>query len=364
MKKIIPFIISGIIILITIISSIIIINIPKKTKDVSSKMYDTNLINFVEEEIIIVDLSELEDENVVEEELEPIDEEKIKKEAKQTTNTTMPYYIRVNCQAQVVNIYKKDDDENYTIPVKAMICSTGSSTPKSGIYSMPGRRTRWRNLYGGVTGQYVTNIVGAILFHSVPYLTYGDNGSLEYWEYDKLGTAASMGCVRLTVRDAKWIYENCGAGTQVEFYYDSNPGPFGKPSAKKISSNESCRDWDPTDPDSDNPWINYKEPENEKQNQINNVVENKIENKVENKIENKVSNVVENKIENEKTNKTKTNNVNTDNGKNNTVKNNEVKKENTTTTVKTNTTKKDNEVVKTNTTKKENIKANVTSNTI
>jgi len=83
-----------------------------------------------------------------------------------------------------------------------------------------------------------------------------DPSSLEYEEYDKLGTSASAGCVRLTVEDAKWIYDNCGTNTQVEFYQDENPGPFGKPEAMKISDNIDLRNWDPTDPNENNPWIN------------------------------------------------------------------------------------------------------------
>ena len=136
-----------------------------------------------------------------------------------------------------------------------MVCSTGTATPKSGIYSIPGRWP-WGTLFGNVYGQYCIKITGNILFHSVPYLKRGDPGSLEYWEYDKLGTTASAGCVRLTVSDVLWLYNNCPNGTKVEFYSSSDPGPLGKPSAQKISGNEICRNWDPTDPNPNNPWKN------------------------------------------------------------------------------------------------------------
>lgn len=109
----------------------------------------------------------------------------------------------------------------------------------------------------GVYGQYCTQITGNILFHSVPYLSRGNNASLEYWAYDKLGTTASAGCIRLTTADAQWIYNNCKNGTQVEFYSSSNPGPLGKPTATKISSEASpYKNWDPTDPNPNNPWKN------------------------------------------------------------------------------------------------------------
>ena len=442
MKKFIPFIIAGVIILITIIASVIVINIPK-TNQTKSTFVEINNTAYDIENMIIVNVNELEEsevrynaeglannaekklaelgdkinadekakieieienvkktlegtdtesiktatekltkvfyevvgeELVIEEELQEIDLEEIKKEETKTVSKDMPFYIRVNCQAQVVNIYKKDDNNEYTVPVKAMVCSTGSSTPSSGVYKIPGRRSRWRALYGGVYGQYVTNIVGAILFHSVPYLGNGDSGSLEYWEYDKLGYAASMGCVRLTVKDAKWIYENCGAGTQVEFYYDSNPGPLGKPTARKIENIPECRDWDPTDPDPANPWKYYnpaaeEKKENENSNTqvnaelVNSVISiNEINNNI-NIISNTTTNTIENKVVNEtvKTN-TVTNTTKTENTVTNTVANSA----NTNTTKNDSKTNESKESVAENKTKTENTtgenKTNSTAN--
>jgi hypothetical protein len=137
-----------------------------------------------------------------------------------------------------------------------MVCSTGTSTPRAGEkYAITTYRKTWNGLKGNVYGQYAVQIVGNILFHSVPY-TAKNNSYLEYWEYDKLGTKASLGCIRLTVADAKWIYDYVPAGTWVEFYSDEiNPGPLGKPTAKVISDNELCRNWDPTDNVEGNPWF-------------------------------------------------------------------------------------------------------------
>lgn len=180
----------------------------------------------------------------------------------QTKTGKEKYYIRVNNQANVVTIYKKDANGYYTIPYKAMVCSIGTATPESGTYKTSDKYT-WRKLFGHtegtyVYGQYATRIVKSILFHSVPYQNPNDPSSLEYWEYDKLGTKASAGCIRLTVQDAKWIYDNCEKGTQVEFYSDPNPGPLGKPTAQKISNEASyVRGWDPTDPSGSNPWNTY-----------------------------------------------------------------------------------------------------------
>ena len=215
----------------------------------------------------------------------------------------MPYYIKVNYGAQVVTIYKKDEEGNYTIPFKAMVCSTGVATPTSGVYSIPAR-WEWLRLKGYVWGHYSTQITGNILFHSVPYLRKGDPASLEYWEYDKLGTYASAGCIRLTVKDAKWIFDNCAKGTKVEFYSDSNPGPLGKPSAKKISSYpDNLRNWDPTDQNKNNPWLTYK-PETETKNEIQNNITNEMQNQNKNEVANEITNTTSNTIANEITNTT------------------------------------------------------------
>ncbi len=189
----------------------------------------------------------LENEMATEEELE---EARVKEK-----DNSAKYYVIVNYSSNVVTVYEKDAEGNYTVPVKAMVCSTGSATPRGGVYKLTRSRYRWRALFGNVYGQYAVPIVGNILFHSVPYTTNGDPSSLEYWEYDKLGTTASAGCIRLTVADAIWIYNNCGTGTQVEFSA-SAANPLGKPSARKISGYADLRGYDPTDPISSNPWNN------------------------------------------------------------------------------------------------------------
>ena len=169
-------------------------------------------------------------------------------------NNGKPYYIKVNYTANTVTVYGKDGNGNYTVPVRAMVCSTGAATPRSGVYKTPAK-SRWGLLIGPVWGQYCTRITGQILFHSVPYLKQNDPSTLEYWEYDRLGTTRSMGCIRLTVADAKWLYDNCPIGTSVEFYSSSNPGPLGKPGITYVSNaGEPYRGWDPTDPNPNNPW--------------------------------------------------------------------------------------------------------------
>lgn len=172
---------------------------------------------------------------------------------------TTKYYIKVNCKSQTVNVYEKDENNKYSKPVKVMLCSTGVETPETGVYKITSFKQEWLGLQGNVYGQYCTQIVGNILFHSVPYIEKNNPSSLEYWEYDKLGEEASLGCIRLTVESAKWIFDNCETGTQVEFYSSEDPGPLGKPETQKISDySEELKNWDPTDEKQENPWIIYK----------------------------------------------------------------------------------------------------------
>ena len=150
----------------------------------------------------------------------------------------------------------------------------------------------------------------------ISFSTIQDPSTLEYWEYDKLGTSASAGCVRLTVADAKWIYDNCKSGTKVEFYSDENPGPLGKPTAKKISNeDENVRIWDPTDSRDNNPWKTYNP---------NKIEDEKNDSQIENK-QNENNTVLE-EVNNTVNNNTTNNNNITSNKKEetNVIKNNTI----------------------------------------
>ena len=288
---------------------------------------------------------------------------KVNKTTNQNTVATPKnkYYIKVNYGAQVVNVYTYDKNGNYTVPVKAFVCSTGTETPRSGVYRIPAKIT-WCYMFGNVYAHYCTQIVGNILFHSVPYLKKS-NDTLEWWAYDQLGTKASMGCIRLTTRDAKWIFDNVSVGTKVEFYSSSNPGPLGKPVAQKISNAPAnIRNWDPTDPDPRNPWRTYK-PETNKNEQTNNTTNS--ENKVNNVIINQtnvnnqtVNNISENVVNTQKEN-TISNNTTTENVVN-TQKGNTIS--NGTTTENVVNTQKENTI--SNNTTTENIVNNQKENTI
>ena len=171
----------------------------------------------------------------------------------------LPYAVKVNRAWNTVTVYTHDENGQYTVPVKAMICSTarpGYVTPL-GTYRMSAYRTQWQLMLDGTYGQYATQFYGNYLFHSICYED-DRHDAMKRDSYNNLGNAASMGCVRLETADAKWLFDNCPSGTSVTVYEDyDSPGPLGKP-AKTVGhiAAEVHNGWDPTDPAAGNPWQN------------------------------------------------------------------------------------------------------------
>jgi len=125
------------------------------------------------------------------------------------------FKITVDLTNKVAKVYKKVGNE-YVL-YRLMICTTGMSgysTPK-GTFAMPGYYVRFGyfskyNCYA----QYWSQIKGQILFHSILF-SRRENTAYRATSYRNLGKAASHGCVRLSVPDAKWVYDNCPKGTLV-----------------------------------------------------------------------------------------------------------------------------------------------------
>lgn len=108
-------------------------------------------------------------------------------------------------------VYIKSGDE----VIYTMIASTGVyDTTPLGDFWITTRGTHFYNASEGMGADYWVTFYGtAYLFHSVPTTdVFGD-----YIESEalKLGTPASHGCVRLTVADAKWFYEQIPSGVPV-----------------------------------------------------------------------------------------------------------------------------------------------------
>jgi len=172
-----------------------------------------------------------------------------------TGKKNQPYLVCVNRAMNTVTVYGKDENGNYTVPVKAMVCSVG----REGHETITGRysttdRFEWCYMVDGTWGRYAIRIKGGYMFHSIGYFQHSQD-TLEYDEYNKLGNPASLGCVRLCLSDIYWLFAYCPSGFETIIYDDyALAGPLGKPASLIIdTTNELTRNWDPTDPE--NPYL-------------------------------------------------------------------------------------------------------------
>ena len=178
----------------------------------------------------------------------------------------------INRAAGVVTAYAYDSEKkSYCIPVKAFTVSVGSDVSSNktskglniksrftplGTYSVCSNGTAVKYSVktmvepdkSRVYARWTTHIVGNVYFHAIA-VSKNSHKALNYKTYNKLGSPASAGCIRMTVADAKWIYDNARTGTKVEIVKGSKsyPGPLGKPATIKINSSKVK--YDPTDPE-------------------------------------------------------------------------------------------------------------------
>ena len=130
------------------------------------------------------------------------------------------YALMVDVANQITRAYTYDENGEYTVLVREMICSTGTTSNPTplGTTIMPSKRARWGYFPTWDShAQYLTRIDSANAFHSVLYSIADENMLIES-SFASLGKRASHGCVRLLVSDAKWIYDNCEAGTIITVY--------------------------------------------------------------------------------------------------------------------------------------------------
>ncbi len=126
------------------------------------------------------------------------------------------YKIIVDKYYQLIMVFSRDENGDYTVPVRYMLCSTGtsSSPTRSGTFHLKSYRVRF-GLFANtdVYGQYWSQIDGRMYFHSI---LYSKRDAATYTgSFNNLGKRASHGCIRLTVPDARWIWYNAAPGTTV-----------------------------------------------------------------------------------------------------------------------------------------------------
>lgn len=158
--------------------------------------------------------------------------------------TPVPYFAEVDVTNQLIKIYTPDEQGGYTKLEHVFICSTGTKAFPStvGTFTLTGRRAQWAEFpnWGGGKARYWVRITPDIAFHSVIYNS-NNTDDVSMKAVKKLGSRASHGCIRLTVVDARWIYQNLRAGVQVYIHEDGPEDPELKAAHKPGAFNDKTK---------------------------------------------------------------------------------------------------------------------------
>lgn len=120
------------------------------------------------------------------------------------------YLLYVDTSSQLTHIYKGSNN-NWNL-FKSLKCSTGkegSETP-SGVYTIKNRDTWFFSKKFNQGGKYWVQFDGDYLFHSIPFAE-DQKTIVDY----TLGKPVSHGCIRLSLEDSKWLYDNIPTDTKL-----------------------------------------------------------------------------------------------------------------------------------------------------
>ena len=184
------------------------------------------------------------------------------------------YAITINVDTGCLTVYTYNSQGTYNVGVRAMVCSIAEdssvydiinrrdNSDQSSFYHIDGKTGNsagWNSDEKGTYYRYRTSFSQdggeSLSFTSCAYKKKSVSALITE-EYNKLGTAYTDGDIRLSVNDAKWIFDNCPEGTQIGFVYDgNNQDRLGVPTPIRIADECDVRNWDPTDPDKKNPFL-------------------------------------------------------------------------------------------------------------
>ena len=95
---------------------------------------------------------------------------------------------------------------------------------RSGVHVLTGRKARSALFptWGNATARWWVRITPEIAFHSI---LFSSSGAVSMKSVNRLGNRASHGCIRLSMADAKWMYDNIGKGVEVWIHEDAPTDP-------------------------------------------------------------------------------------------------------------------------------------------
>lgn len=166
---------------------------------------------------------------------------------KPTTSAKIKSYrIDVDLTNQITTIYGIYTDGS-TKPIMSEWVSTarkGHTTPTGNFKisgASGGRKAKYRTCLMASKKSYAEfacRFHGAKMMHTVPYKKRQTSGHVNKDNFNKLGTPASSGCVRMPWKMAHFIYTNCPVGTPVHVFKGTKGKyPMGKPTKYKATSN-------------------------------------------------------------------------------------------------------------------------------
>lgn len=160
------------------------------------------------------------------------------------------YRIDVDLTNQICTVYGIYDDGSAKGIMSEFVSTArkGKTTPTGNFKiqgASGGRKAKLRTAKmssGKSYAEYLCRFKGAKCMHTVPYKKRQTTGHVNKTEFNKLGSVASAGCVRMPYKMAKFIYTCCPVGTPVKVFKGTKGKyPMGKP--KKYTA---TKDIDPT----------------------------------------------------------------------------------------------------------------------
>lgn len=135
----------------------------------------------------------------------------------QTIAKNQSYYIRISIAKHTLVVYQLDDNNEFTIPVKAFKVALGPKVaPAKTAIS---EKSLWRKITDIYYVRYSSRLDNAEYLSSATYYSQSDY-NLNPGSYNVIGNNVTEGSILMTCANAKWIYENCGTKTTVEIVED------------------------------------------------------------------------------------------------------------------------------------------------
>lgn len=181
----------------------------------------------------------------------------IETETNKVNNDSNNYEIVVNKKLNTLIIYKYFKDKKSKTAYKAFKCSIGKKIP-TGNYKTHKSYTWVENKLGW--HRYNTQLEKDIWVQSA---TYKDKYAyrLSKTSYKSIGKKQSADkSILLSAGDAAWIYNNCREKTKISVIKGNKKDKIPVEPSKVIKAYKYCG-WDPTDPDSNNPYRKLKKGE-------------------------------------------------------------------------------------------------------